>query len=283
MLAAEHATQAAAQDGRHGVVRRIHLVGCSPRSGTTLLHELMITCFDLAAGAPHEMSLYDRPPGMVRDYCTKAPSDMVHLTRLLPWDRNLYGIYVGRDPRDVIVSRHGRYPDRFWVDYEGWQRNERLRARFGDHPRLLSITYEALVSDPDAMQARIAARFGFLKQLHPFSAYAEVAAPSEASLAALRGVRKISTASIGAWRREKPRVKAQLEIHPEMPLDLIRHGYERDEAWVAELEGVEPDRTRSVREEHREARAPSRLGYPFMRLARRLGTLRRQMRYILTR
>lgn len=35
--------------------RHLHIVSCAPRSGTTLLHEAMVTCFEIDRHYEHEL------------------------------------------------------------------------------------------------------------------------------------------------------------------------------------------------------------------------------------
>ena len=48
-------------------MRRIHIVGCGPRTGTTLMAELMGTCFDINASCQHEESVFALPDAAVRE------------------------------------------------------------------------------------------------------------------------------------------------------------------------------------------------------------------------
>jgi hypothetical protein len=73
----------------------------------------------------------------------------------------------------------------------------------------------------------------------------KIAQPSKDSIKALGGVRHISDKSIGAWREHKPRLAAQLDIHGSISKDLIDLGYESDDSWLEELDGVIPDNNSS--------------------------------------
>jgi hypothetical protein len=260
---------------------RLHIVGSTPRSGTTLTFELITACFEIAPFGAHEISLFIRPARINGPYCSKMPTDLVHAARLLPWDPGLHVLYTLRDPRDAVVSRHGTHPDRYWCDFPIWRRNQRLFAKLGDHPRAMRIRYEDLVTDPDAAQAAIAARFPFLRTVHVFSAYEKVSRPSQDALHALGGVRRISTGSIGSWRQNKPRLAQQIKENPDLPAAVIAAGYEADDSWLAELGGVIPDGGKSVRTEAREATRGAGPLYAVQRLSRRLGSLGDEARYVL--
>lgn len=221
-------------------MHRIHIVGFSPRTGTTLLAECMAACFEIDAFEPHEAGIdRDRPGAHI--YLTKNPGDTAKVPTALQRRPELYVFCMMRDPRDVIVSRHAGNPDRYWAPLRYWKlRLEQLGPVLA-HPRFAVVRYEDLVTKPDAVQDAIIARCPFLKKRAPFSVFDQIARPSAQSLQALGGLRCIEAASIGNWRNHLPRVAGQLLLHGPISDELIRFGYEADEAWLAELDGVTPD------------------------------------------
>lgn len=261
-------------------IPRIHVVGSSPRSGTTLMFELLTSCFEVKKFGDHEISLFSYParPGHV--FVSKKPTDFIHVCRVMRWDPMLHVIYMQRDPRDVVTSRHNKHPDRYWCDFDTWRRNEDLVPRLAGHPRLFECCYEELVTDPDRVQAALGHRFGFLTQRHAFSEFDKVTQSSDAAQRAMNGVRQISTSSIGKWRQNLPRLAEQVRRFPDLPRRVVEAGYETDHAWTALLAAVEPDRTESVRREHNVLRGsgPARRGA--LRTFRRIGTLVKEIRYI---
>jgi hypothetical protein len=228
--------------------RRIHIVG-SPRSGTTLLAEMMATGYRVHA-EPTEMPVYSRPAGPVDVYLTKRPRDTLiseFALRALP---NLHLICMVRDPRDVVVSVHGADPDRYWASLKFWNTNEPVVDRLRTHDRFTIVRYEDLVRDPDGEQRRLTARLPFLEERSTFSTFETRARPSEEARLALGGLRPVSTASIGAWRDHLPRVAGQLAQHGSISMSLVRHGYEADRSWETVLDGVPPDLRPSHWPEH---------------------------------
>jgi hypothetical protein len=103
------------------------------------------------------------------------------------------------------------------------------------------VRYEDLVASPDRVQRELASRMPFLIVRAPFSAFHRTAAPSVESLQAMHDLRPVSSASVGAWRANKARVVAQMDRHGSLARELVELGYEPDDAWLAELDGVEPD------------------------------------------
>jgi hypothetical protein len=68
-----------------------------------------------------------------------------------------------------------------------------------------------------------------------------MARPSKDASDALCGVRPIAPDGIGGWRNHLQRVTGQLQLHGSITQDLIEYGYEKDDSWLSELEGIEPD------------------------------------------
>ena len=229
---------------------RIHIVGSGPRTGTTLLAEAMRACFDVDAYEAHEASMSRPAPRGARVYLTKQPGELLRVGPRLRVDRDFHVVYLLRDPRDTVVSRHGKAPDRYWASLRYWKAFAPEGRGLGGHPRFTTVRYEDFTADPDRTQRRLAETLPFLSVIAPFSRYHEVAEPSEGSLEALRSVRPIAPSSVGAWRDHLARVKGQVLTHGSISADLVAYGYEPDDTWERELEGVEPDLSPSYWPEH---------------------------------
>lgn len=260
---------------------RLHVVGSSPRSGTTLLFELVTSCFVIEKFGDHEISLFKRNKTARSAYASKQPMDFVHVKRVLNWDPNLFVIYMQRDPRDAIVSQHGSRPGEYWCDFNVWKRNDDLFTAVGPHPRIFECRYEDLVADPDAMQQRLMAKFSFLEKRHAFSEFSKVTKSSKAAQLALKGVRDISASSIGKWHEELPRLAAQLAKFPDLPSYLINSGYEPDRNWMKVMEGVAPNTEESVRTKHDKLRGRGRLFTLGSKILRRISSFGDEVRYVL--
>lgn len=262
---------------------RVHIVGSSPRSGTTLMFELITSCFYIKKFGNHEVSLFEKPKKPTATYISKQPMDFVHVSRVIRWKPLLYCIYMERDPRDIVVSQHGTSPGYYWCDFNIWRKNRNLLETFGQHPRLFVCKYEELVANPNQIQDQLENHFHFLRRRYFFSEFAKVANVSQDASNALKGIRPISTKSVGLWRENLPRLAAQLSEHPDMPRRLIEAGYETDFDWTRMCNGVTPDTRQSVRSAHDRLRGLSWERWVLARALRRARTVVAELRYLASR
>ena len=250
--------------------KHLHIVACSPRSGTTLLHEVMVTCFRVDKHYDHEMRFNRAWASDGQILLTKRPKDTMYAPAVLRDDPEFYVIYVLRDPRDVIVSRHGKDKSRYYANIRLWRELHGTAKSLDGHERFLVVKYEDFVTRPDDMQERIAAKFPWLETLHAFSEYHHHAEVSEKSKRAMHGVRPIAPTSVGLWKQNLPRIKGQQERHGSLTPDLIECGYESSADWELELDSVEADHSRSY--------YPERVYFP-RRVLRYLDALRKLRSY----
>jgi len=250
--------------------KHLHIVACSPRSGTTLLHEAMVTCFKVDKHYDHEMRFNLVSAGDGQILLTKRPKDTMYLRAILEQDPEFYVIYMLRDPRDVIVSRHGKNREMYYSNVRLWREMHAYAKPLYGHERFLEIRYEDFVHDPDATQRRIAEKYPWLEQIHAFSEYHEYARVSDKSVTAMHSVRPIAPTSVGVWTQHPGRIKGQQEIHGSLTPDLIECGYESTADWEQVLEAVKPDFSRS--------RYPEKV-YFWSRLSQRLNALRKVAMY----
>lgn len=218
-------------------MHRIHIVGISPRTGTTLLAECMRSCFEIGLAEPHEVSL-NRIRWCRSIYLTKKPDDVRYVGMRLAVDPRLSVICMVRDPRDTIMSRHGSRPDDYYAHLGRWKRHRAYVKRLRDHPRFVLVRYEDLVTDPDGVQALLVARIPCLKQTRAFSSFHRGTQVSGDASLALGGVRPIGADSVARWRSDLARLRGQIAEHGGIDEELIEYGYEKDTSWRDGLDGL---------------------------------------------
>lgn len=229
--------------------KHIHIVGCSPRSGTSLMQELMTTCFEIDDFCDHERSIFRASDFKGDVVCTKNPREIPYVSWLLRCNPELYVIYVLRDPRSVVCSKHKKDPDNYYSSLKVWQESEALRSALVGHSRFLTVKYEDLVSTPDCVQKEIEDYMPFLQRKCAFSDFHKFAQPSELTLRALNGLRPIDNKRVSGWQEHLPRLKAQLNRYGNISSELIQLGYEADRQWEQVLSGVDAAFEKSVLDE----------------------------------
>ena len=252
--------------------RRLHITG-APRSGTTLLHVMVLTCFDIDGPVEAEQRLRRPVPRDRRLVCTKCPGEVEAAVAILRLDPRLDVVYLARDPREVITSEHAAYPGRYFTNLRVWRRAARAAARAQDHPRFHIVDYRRLVTQPDVVQAELMTAMPWLRPTRRFSDYhLAVERPNAEWAPAMRQIRPVCPSSLGAWHRHLPRLQGQIRRHGDLCRDLIALGYEPDRTWMRLLDGVEPDLTLSVNAETQSLRR---------RLKERLPRLRDMILYLI--
>jgi hypothetical protein len=240
-------------------IQRIHIIGCS-RSGTTMLH-LAMGCFSNLMLSEDESSpfypfLGERArlalrvgwrPGR-KFYVTKRDSGWYkpkHRDALTALTRteNIGLIYMVRDPRDVMISRHAvskhGSPTEAYVTPQHWYESilagEHIFRALSDYPRKLLLRYEDLVTEPEAAERRMVERFGLVQNPDAFPIdrvkdnyeRLKIAFGTD-QIMALNGLRNMSASSIGRWRshpEENPLEEAPPPIREKLSTFCAEHGY----------------------------------------------------------
>jgi hypothetical protein len=201
--------------------------------------ELISTCFDSGGYCSHELSIFEPIETVADVYFTKQPNDIKQLSHIFHRDEQLHIIYMGRDPRAVITSKHRENPEQYFCNYRVWRECDRASERYLGHPRFLQLRYEDLVGAPDKVQEKIKLQFDFLQQRHLFSEFHKFAQPSADSERAMNGMREVNSESLNKWRQHLPHLAAQYGLHPTLADDLVRLEYESDKSWLGSLDDIE--------------------------------------------
>lgn len=205
----------------------------------------MVTCFRTNKHYDHEIRFHLVTAKHNDVVITKRPKDTMYMPDVID-DPNLYVIYVMRDPRDVIVSRHGKNREMYYSNIRLWRELHACARPLFGHDRFLCIRYEDFVNNPDVTQSRITAKFPWLEKQYKFSEYHQHAQVSEKSKVAMRNVRPIAPSSVGVWRKHLGRIVEQQAIHGSMTPDLVDCGYESSSNWETVLDGVLADKSGSL-------------------------------------
>ena len=219
-------------------LKRIHLFGSGPRTGTTLLYELMSTCFEIDGLIEHEAHVSDNPRKKCNIFLTKHPSGFFAINTAMKFNKRLYGICIIRDPRDAIISYHGSLKQKYWASLRYWIEFLKAYKTLRDNTNILFISYEDLVKSPDKTQNLLIKSFSFLNKKVNFSDFHNFTKPSSKSKLALKGVRKVAPKE-SEWMNHLPRIKQQILIHGDISKSLIAFGYEKNDEWMTKLNDVE--------------------------------------------
>ena len=213
-------------------LRPVVIGGCA-RSGTSLLlsvlsahprlvaipYETQLLCpgayWPPAGGiaVPDVDRLYDllsglhRPRGC-RAWCEKTPRNVLNFEAILEtFGRRARLVHIVRDGRDVVLSRHPKKPDDFWVSPERWVGDVQAGLLWREHPQVLTVRYEDLVED---LQSTIHRLCEFLSLEHDarlldYPRHAQV----RESDSWFEPARPLSAKSIGRWRLSENAVRVQ--------------------------------------------------------------------------
>ena len=215
--------------------RRIIICG-SPRSGTTLMNELM-KCYDAVYVMNREESAL-RFPYMVtgkKFVVTKHPLDFRRLDKIIAVFDEPFILFMLRDPRDVVVSRHYKQNNNYLVNFRVWL--EAIQAYESlTYDKKILIRYEDLTNAPGTIQREIAERIGLSVNMNFKDFYKNVDATHQ-DIKSLGSIRPIDPKNSGKYlkREHANRIIEQLQKYPEFSECVIRYGYEKDRSWEAQI------------------------------------------------
>ncbi len=226
------------------------LIGGAPRSGTTLLLSVLSSHRDIFA-CPRELGLFNqvlpgkdgaprparidrlyrtllthRIPPDAKRWCEKSPGNIHRVEDIDSYFRGRFRmIQIIRDGRDVILSRHPKRPDEYYVKPEIWVRDVQQGIPYLKHPKMLTIRYEDLIRQYGDTIGKIC---GFLEMdLSPEIRDWHNHATVTRNKALFGKMEKLTDRSIGKWKSEESRQRVeQLTCIPEALELLHAFGYE---------------------------------------------------------
>lgn len=140
---------------------------------------------------------------------------------------NKYGyriISMVRDPRDVLVSKHMGDLSKYWVEPKFIYINCEEYLKRQNNPDVLFVRYEQLVIDPAREMQRISDFIGcgYSKDFVNFYKLPEAGLDKNRSL---NGPRKISTTSIGNWKKQEHEERIKEIMTDELKYHIKKLGY----------------------------------------------------------
>jgi len=148
------------------------IIGGCARSGTTLLLSILSAHPEIYAipvetrvfcptaysdnfdpGAPIKLDYFydqylNKFPFSCNRWCEKTPRNVLCFEKILKYFKNQVKIiHIVRDGRDVVLSKHPKRPDQYWVSPEKWIRDTGIGLKYRDHSSVYTVKYEDLVLD----------------------------------------------------------------------------------------------------------------------------------------
>jgi len=211
--------------------KRIVICG-APRSGTTLMNELMRCFHDTYVMYREERALRFPYLGVREKYVvTKHPLDFNYLDEVIKKFDRPFIIFMLRDPRDVVISKHYKSKDHYLVNYPLWEKASRAFENL-EYDNKILVRYEDLTKNPESVQQLIIARLQ-LELKSDFRDFFKRVDPRHQDIKSLGGVRPIDSSNSRKYLKKEhfERIREQISKYPEMSDRLIEYGYEQDRSW----------------------------------------------------
>jgi hypothetical protein len=232
---------------RHFSKEPVYIGGCG-RSGTTLLLSILSSHSEIFA-CPRELNLFENsyvekgklvtpkmyrlyrtfithkiPPSALR-FCEKSPSNVRNIQRI---DQLHHGkfkfIHIIRDGRDVVLSRHPRRTEGYWIEPERWISDVKAGLNYADDPRVHTVKYEDLVL---SYKATISEICRFLEiPLSDDILHWHKHARVRQNRALFNEIGELSSGSIGKWKKKENEIRvSQFLASPESASILKKLNY----------------------------------------------------------
>ena len=201
----------------------IFIGGCA-RSGTTILFSILsahrnIFCFHKELGIfnPVKYNKHGQPypgredrlytsmlthkvPKETTRWCEKSPNNIKWIDVIDSYYQGRFKfIHIIRDGRDVILSKHPKKKNAYWVDPQRWIQDVSKGLEYESHPKVHTVRYEDLIRNYNDTISGIC-KFLDLPLSHEILNWYEYATHRE-NKAYFSEVKQLSDKSIGKWKR----------------------------------------------------------------------------------
>ncbi len=226
----------------------IYMGGCG-RSGTTLLLSILSSHPEIFA-VPSELDMYKKIRFESRDvfgplridrfykylleqdvdprckrWCEKTPRNIRNINAINCFHNGNYRfINIVRDGRDVILSKHPKLENNYWVEPERWIRDVSAGLAEIHNPRVLTIRYEDLVLsfEPEIEKICSFLNVPVTDEIINWHKHATV----RENKAYFGSVEDIFSSSIGKWKKDENYDRAMKLQNIEEGAKLLEHyGY----------------------------------------------------------
>ncbi len=137
-------------------------------------------------------------------------------------------VWMVRNPLDILTSLHADRPGQFYMKPQKALSALDLYRRFKNEPQVLTVHYEELVSDPNAVQTRIAKAFQ-IETVRDFTDGHKYFPRFSQNVRALHSIRPVDMKSLQKWKTN-PEYKSYLQKilgeYPQLRLVARECGYE---------------------------------------------------------
>lgn len=222
----------------------VFIGGCA-RSGTTLLLSVLSAHEEIFA-CPKELGLFNqmiqkkerlepkridrvyrcmimnRIPPEANRWCEKSPNNIRSINEIDQYyNGNFRFIQVVRDGRDIILSRHPRNRNKYWVEPERWIRDVSAGLQYAGHSKVYTIRYEDLINDFTNTIGGICDFLGIARSENIFNWHKHARVRDYNALYA--PVQEINSQSIAKWQKPENEKRVRELTDQPVAIELLRY------------------------------------------------------------
>jgi len=164
--------------------------------------------------------LMNKIPVEAKRWCEKTPGNIRNFDKILDYfDNRVKLINIIRDGRDIMLSKHPKKEDDYWVSPERWVNDVKAGLKFKDHPQVLTIKYEDLILNYHDLIVEIC---DFIDEDCPEEVYNWFEHTNvKKSKAWSHSAQKIHSKSIKKWEKEENKERVEEIMANDEVVDLL--------------------------------------------------------------